>query len=202
MKENKLHAVFAPYEERVIITRPEYLKVLKKFRAMGAPYKDGLDKLVPWILNETGLHLKQDNLSDRVVELVAKILWVEGVNLADWHRMLEFYIAKNKAEKLRKNTTTISDAPREEEDNDTPIEEEAETPLGLFTSVSLGDEFVPEISTLYSVTMKGEDTINIYEGLDKKPVGSVRLDPKNKTLTTVGTIPYGLVKFFQSWIAV
>ena len=67
MKENRLHVVFAPYEKH-LITRPEYLKVLKKFRAMGAPYKDGLDELVPWILNETDLHLTQNNLSDRVVE--------------------------------------------------------------------------------------------------------------------------------------
>lgn len=201
MKETKLSIFYAPYEKH-IITRPEYLKVLKKLRAMEAPYKKGLTELVSWVVAQSNLNVTPHIVSDSVANFVAKVLWVEGVNLADWHKMLEFYIAKNKAEKLRKNTTTISDVPREEEDNDTPIEEEAETALGLFTSVSLGDEFVPEISTIYSVTMKGEDTINIYEGLDKKPVGSVRLDPKNKTLTTVGTIPYGLVKFFQSWIAV
>lgn len=201
MKETKLSIFYAPYEKH-IITRPEYLKVLKKLRAMEAPYKKGLTELVSWVVAQSNLNVTPHIVSDSVANFVAKVLWVEGVNLADWHKMLEFYIAKNKAEKLRKNTTTISDAPREEENNDTPIEEEAETALGLFTSVSLGDEFVPEISTIYSVTMKGEDTINIYEGLDKKPVGSVRLDPKNKTLTTIGTIPYGLVKFFQSWTAV
>lgn len=202
MKENKLHAVFAPYEKRVIITRPEYLKVLKKFRAMGAPYKDGLDKLVPWILNETGLHLTQDNLSDRVVELVAKILWVEGVNLADWHKMLEFYIAKNKADKARKNKAAEAEVDSESEDNSTPLEKEVEECLGSFAHVSLADEFDPAQVKTYTVTMKNGYTFCIYEGAEKKPVGAVRINPEAKTFSTAGWIPIGFIEFIKAWLNV
>ena len=201
MKENKLHVVFAPYEKH-LITRPEYLKVLKKFRAMGAPYKDGLDELVPWILNETDLHLTQNNLSDRVVEFVAKMLWVEGVNLADWHKMLLFYIAKNKADKARKNKATEAEADSESEDNSTPLEKEVEKCLGSFAHVSLADDFDPTQVKTYTVTMKDGYTFNIYEGAEKKPVGAIRINSEAGTFTTAGNIPIGFIKFLTAWLSV
>ena len=201
MKENKLRVVFAPYEKR-LITRPEYLKVLKKFRAMGAPYKDGLDKLVPWILNETDLHLTQNNLSDRVVEFVAKMLWVEGVNLADWHKMLLFYVAKNKADKARKNKATEAEANSESEDNSTPLEKEVEECLGSFAHVSLADDFDPTQVKTYTVTMKDRYTFNIYEGAEKKPVGAIRINSETGTFTTAGNIPLGFIKFLTAWLTV
>lgn len=201
MKENRLHVVFAPYEKH-LITRPEYLKVLKKFRAMGAPYKDGLDELVPWILNETDLHLTQNNLSDRVVEFVAKMLWVEGVNLADWHKMLLFYIAKNKADKARKNKATEAEADSESEDNSTPLEKEVEKCLGSFAHVSLADDFDPTQVKTYTVTMKDGYTFNIYEGAEKKPVGAIRINSETGTFTTAGNIPLGFIKFLTAWLSV
>lgn len=201
MKENRLHVVFAPYEKH-LITRPEYLKVLKKFRAMGAPYKDGLDELVPWILNETDLHLTQNNLSDRVVEFVAKMLWVEGVNLADWHKMLLFYIAKNKADKARKNKATEAEADSESEDNSTPLEKEVEKCLGSFAHVSLADDFDPTQVKTYTVTMKDGYTFNIYEGAEKKPVGAIRINSETGTFTTAGNIPIGFIKFLTAWLTV
>lgn len=201
MKENKLHVVFAPYEKH-LITRPEYLKVLKKFRAMGAPYRDGLDKLVPWILNETDLHLTQNNLSDRVVEFVAKMVWVEGVNLADWHKMLLFYIAKNKADKARKNRATEAEANSESEDNSTPLEKEVEKCLGSFAHVSLADDFDPTQVKTYTVTMKDGLAFNIYEGAEKKPVGAVRINSETGTFTTAGNIPLGFIKFLTKWLTV
>lgn len=201
MKENKLHAVFAPYEKH-LITRPEYIKVLKKFRAMGAPYKDGLDELVPWILNETDLHLTQNNLSDRVVEFVAKMVWVEGVNLSDWHKMLLFYIAKNKADKARKNKMAEAEADSESEDNSTPLEKEVEKCLGSFAHVSLADDFDPTQVKTYTVTMKNGLTFNIYEGAEKKPVGAVRINSETGTFTTAGNIPLGFIKFLRAWSSV
>lgn len=201
MKENKLHVVFAPYEKH-LITRPEYLKVLKKFRVMGAPYKNGLDKLVPWILNETDLHLTTNNLSDRVVEFIAKMLWVEGVNLADWHKMLQFYIAKNKADKARKNKATEAEADSESEDNSTPLEKEVEECLGSFAHVSLADDFDPTQVKTYTVTIKNGLTFNIYEGAEKKPVGAIRINSETGTFTTAGNIPLGFIKFLTAWLTV
>ena len=201
MKENKLHVVFAPYE-KCWITRPEYLKVLKKFRAMGAPYKDGLDELVPWILNETDLHLTQNNLSGRVIEYISTMLWVEGVNLADWHKMLLFYIAKNKADKVNKSKASASEANGESEGNSTPLEKEVEKCLGSFAYVSLADDFDPEQANTYTVTMKDGLTFNIYEGAEKKPVGAVRINSETGTFTTAGNIPLGFIKFLRAWLSV
>ena len=201
MKENKLHVVFAPYEKH-LITRPEYLKVLKKFRVMGAPYKNGLDELVPWILNETDLHLTTNNLSDRVVEFIAKMLWVEGVNLADWHKTLLFYIAKNKADKARKNKATETEADSESEDNSTPLEKEVEKCLGSFAHVSFADDFDPTQVKTYTVTMKNGLTFNIYEGAEKKPVGAVRINSETGTFTTAGSVPLGFIKFLTAWLTV
>lgn len=201
MKENKLHVVFAPYEKH-LVTRPEYLKVLKKFRAMGAPYKNGLDELVPWILNETDLHLTQNNLSDRVVEFVAKMVWVEGVNLSDWYKMLLFYIAKNKADKARKNKVAEAEADSESEDNSTPLEKEVEKCLGSFAHVSLADDFDPTQVNTYTVTMKDGFSFNIYEGAEKKPVGAVRINSETGTFTTAGNIPLGFIKFLRAWLSV
>lgn len=201
MKENKLHVVFAPYEKH-LITRPEYLKVLKKFRAMGAPYKDGLDELVPWILNETDLHLTQNNISGRVIEYIAKMLWVEGVNLADWHKMLLFYIAKNKADKAGKNKVSASETDSESEDNSTPLEKEVEKCLGSFAHVSLADDFDPTQVKTYTVTMKDGLAFNIYEGAEKKPVGAVRINSETGTFTTAGNVPLGFIKFLTAWLTV
>lgn len=201
MKEIKLHVMFAPYDKR-IITRPEYLKVLKKFRALGAPYRKGLDELVPWIFNNTELNLHPTGLSDRLIDYIATMLWVEGVNLADWNKMLEFYVAKNKAEKFHKNKTTISEVAHEEEDNSTPLEKELEETIGSFTRVKLDDEFNPAETLTYTVTMKDGYQFNIYEGAEKKPVGAVKVNPETKMFTTAGSIPVGFIKFLTAWLNV
>lgn len=201
MKENKLHVVFAPYEKH-LITRPEYLKVLKKFRVTGAPYKNGLDELVPWILNETDLHLAQNNISGRVIEYISKMLWVEGVNLADWHKMLLFYIAKNKADKANKSRASAYEANSESDDDSTPLEKEVEECLGSFAHVSLADDFDPTQVRSYTVTMKNGLTFNIYEGAEKKPVGAVRINSETGTFTTAGNVPLGFIKFLTAWLTV
>ena len=87
---------FAPYGNARFITRPMYINVLKKFRAENAPYRKGLRPLVEWLLKQTSLDYSPLAGTESVM---AKIMYIDEVNVYDWYQQYEFYCAKIRKEK-------------------------------------------------------------------------------------------------------
>lgn len=196
MRETTFNIVFAPYEDN-IITRPLYLKLLRKFRAVEAPYRTSLRALLEFLLNTEPIAFVDLNLSDDTADMVAKITWVDGINLYDWYKMLKALIKKNAEEKAKKNKKV---APEDAEDNSTEKEKAFEEEIGKFAVDITGNAFVPSKTFTYKVMLGEGCRINIYEADTNAPVGSLAYDPETRLMTPSGKLPIGFFRFFHEWL--
>lgn len=184
MKEEKLRITFSPYKE-TIITRASYIDILKKFRNLNVPYREGLDMLVNSILSIATLDVDIKRICACDVTKLAKMIYVNGINLNDWYNMYKYYVQKNKETKKRRKVTPVETDPLEEV-------------LGeMHCNRTDG---LDNITTEYEITFNVSDgKLRVYTKSPRKPVGMIQFNFDSHTLSTYGTVPIEVLAFLNAW---